>query len=1042
MSVRRSVVRAAVQGLTALGGAAAVVATGDPGLGVVVTGLGGAGASLGEDAVDRIFHTGTREALDTQVRSAVLARFPDLDRKELKAGQRSAFDIMSAHALTMDEWAALDLDPRRAAQTVVGRAHQTPADTGALVEAVVEETYRAMVPHQAFIVEALTRLRRLAATTDLIDAKTDRLVTTAEQQSALLVSIGEKVGASPTARVPPVGNPPDAAPASQPRSAVRDEIDAAWSDASTVVMTQVLRGDGGVGKSQLAGQYFRNSDAQVKVWVDASRLDGVISGYAAAARAVGLRRENDEALAQAFRAWMAVADQSWFVVLDDLDVDPTLLAPWWPPAVRSGRTLVTTRRRGAGYHGSGRVEVDLDVYTPAEAVAYVTERLAGEVETDPAEVAALAEDLGRHPVALSLATAVIIDSPRFATVAQYRQVLRDRSRTLAEALPGRDAPYADLVRRGRPADDRRTIAVIWDIAVERATEHSPHARAMAALLSFAHPTRTPRALFLTDAARRYLVPAVPGAPEALTVDQTWAALEALASVSLVTVDRDPWSSVAVHALAQRTIRDTLDPDQQASTARALADATAEVWNDSPPGTAGGLRATVTSLRDLAEAALVTAEVHPALFLAGDSVGSSGRVGRAVTYYEDLLTQLDTLGPDHRDTLATRRCVAFWRAKSGDVAGALVALEDLLVDLMRVLGPDHPDTLLARHNIARWRAASGDVVGGLTGLEDVLADSVRVLGRDHPRTLSTRHYIARWRAVSGDVAGGLAELEKVLAERERVLGPDHFRTLATRHDIAHWRAASGDVVGGLAGLEDVLAAREKVRGADHPDTLSTRHDIARWRAASGDIAGGLAGLEDVLAVRVKVLGPDHPSTLSTRHYIARWRAISGDVVGGLAGLEDVMADKTRVLGPDHPSTLSTWHNIARWRAASGDVAGGLAALEKVLAERVRVLGRDHPDTLSTRYRIAYWRVESGDAGGLAELDDVLADRVKVLGPDHPATVATRRSLEARRQRLGDTAAREFRGVQAVTFDDYAELMGQVNVQADLDDDDTETPAAVA
>ena len=1020
MSVRRSVVRAAVQGLTALGGAAAVVATGDPGLGVVVTGLGGAGASLGEDAVDKIFHTTTREALDEQVRSAVSARFPDLSRTELKAGQRAAFDIMSAHALTMDEWAALDLDPRRAAQTVVGRARETSGDTGELVQAVIEETYRAMAPHQVFIVEALTRLRHLATTTDRIDTKTDHLVTTAEHQTALLVSIGEKVGASPAVRVPPVGNPPDAAPASQPRSAVRDQIDAAWSGAQTVVMTQVLRGDGGVGKSQLASQYFRLSDAQVKVWVDASRLDGVISGYAAAARAVGLRRENDEALAQAFRAWLAAADRSWFVVLDDLDVDPTQLAPWWPPAVgpnhghpvvgpnhghpvvSPGRTLVTTRRRGAGYHGSGRVEVDLDVYTPAEAVSYVTERLAGTVVTDPAEVAALAEDLGRHPVALSLATAVIIDSPRFATIAQYRQVLADRSRSLTDALPGQDALHAELARRGHPTDDRWTIAAIWDIAVERATEHSPHARAMAALLSFAHPTQTPRTLFLTEAARRYLASAAhPAADGLLTDEQTWAALDALASVSLAAIGRDPWSPVAVHALAQRTVRDTLDPDQQASTARALADAAAEVWNSAPPGTAGGLRATATSLRDLAGPALVTAEVHPALFLAGDSLGSSGRVGRAVAYYEDLLARLGGSGPDRRDVLAVRRCAAFWRAKSGDVVGALAALKDLLADLMRVLGPDHPDTLLVRHNIARWRASSGDVAGGLAELEAVLADWVRVLGPDHYRTLSTRHYIARWRAVSGDVVGGLAGLEEVLAERLRVQGPDHYRILSTRHDIARWRAMSGDVVGGLAGLEEVLADQVRVQGPDHPDTLSTRHDIARWRAASGDIAGGLAELEKVLADRVRVLGPDHPSTLSTRHYSARWRATSGDIAGGLAELEDVLVDKKRVLGPAHPSTLSTRHNIARWRAASGDVVGGLA-----------------------------------------ELENVLADRVRVLGPAHPSTVATRHSLEECRQQLGGTAAQAHFSAQLVAFYDYAELMGQINVQADMDDDDPETPGAVA
>ncbi len=1030
--MRRSIVKAAVQGLTALGGAAAVVATGDPGLGVIAATLGGVTASVGEDAVDQVFRTTDRAALDARVRSAVSTRFPDLGRGELKAGLSSAFDVLSAHALTMDEWAGLDFDPRRAAQTVAERAHGRSGSGEVLVQAVIEETYRATVPFLESIVEALTRLGRVETATGRIDAKTDRLLLTAERQTALLELIHQKVGAGPVAPLPPVGNPPDAAPASQPRSAVRAEIDTAWSSMPTDATTQVLRGDGGVGKSQLASQYFRTSDAAVKVWVDASRLDGVISGYAAAARAVGLRRENDRALAQAFRAWLTAADRTWLVVLDDLDVDPTLLAPWWPPVVAAGRTLVTTRRRGAGYHGSGRVEVDLDVYTPTEAAAYVTERLAGVVATDPAEVAALADDLGRHPVALSLATAVIIDSPRFATIAQYRRVLRDRTCPLAEVLPGEDAQHAELARRCRPTGEQWTIAAIWDIAVERAAERSPHAPAMAALLSCAHPTQTPRALFLSEAARRYLASAAcPPGGVPLTEQQTWSALDALVLVSLATVGRDPWSPVAVHALAQRTIRDTLDPDQQVSTARALADAAAEVWHSAPHAAGAGLRATVTGLRDLAGPELTdrgegaAAEVHPVLFLAGDSLGSAGRVGRAVTYYEDLLAALDA--PDRRDVLAVRRCAAFWRAKSGDLSGALASLEDLLDDLLRVLGPDHPDTLLVRHNIARWRATSGDVVGGLAGLKEVWADWVRVLGRDHSRTLSTQHYIARWQAASGDVVGGLVGLDEVLVRQLRVLGPDHVRTLSTRHDIAYWQAASGDVGGGLAGLRAVLTDQARVRGPDHPDTLSTRHDIARWRAASGDVAGGLAGLDEVLVDRVRVLGPDHPSTLSTRHYIARWRAVAGDVVGGLAQLDQVLVDKARVLGPDHPSTLSTRHDIARWRAASGDVAGGLAGLQEVLADRERVLGPDHPDTLSTRYWTACWRAPDDVAGSLAGLEEVLADRARVLGSDHPSTVATRRSLEARRR--GEVAAPH---ADRSVLDDDAELTEQINLQTDMDD----------
>ncbi|MFF5451736.1 hypothetical protein ACFY40_10920 [Streptomyces sp. NPDC012950] len=41
-------------------------------------------------------------------------------------------------------------------------------------------------------------------------------------------------------------------------------------------------------------------------------------------------------------------------------------------------------------------------------------------------------------------------------------------------------------------------------------------------------------------------------------------------------------------------------------------------------------------------------------------------------------------------------------RAGDPAGAVVALEELLVDQLRVPGPDHPATLRARDNLAHWR----------------------------------------------------------------------------------------------------------------------------------------------------------------------------------------------------------------------------------------------------------------------------------------------------------------------------------------------------
>jgi len=75
-----------------------------------------------------------------------------------------------------------------------------------------------------------------------------------------------------------------------------------------VVLTQVLAGIGGVGKTQLAAAYARRAWAEsvgVLVWVNAATRDGAVSAYADAALALGLPladRDDPEKSARAFLA--------------------------------------------------------------------------------------------------------------------------------------------------------------------------------------------------------------------------------------------------------------------------------------------------------------------------------------------------------------------------------------------------------------------------------------------------------------------------------------------------------------------------------------------------------------------------------------------------------------------------------------------------------------------------------------------------------------------------------------------------------------------
>ncbi|MDX3187771.1 FxSxx-COOH system tetratricopeptide repeat protein [Streptomyces sp. MN03-5084-2B] len=712
----------------------------------------------------------------------------------------------------------------------------------------------------------------------------------------------------------------------------------------------VLTGLGGVGKTQLAADHahtmWDSRQVELLVWISARTRDAITAAYTDVA--VDLLAQNPADPQRAWRrllAWFAETTTSWLVVFDDIQAAADL-SGLWPPHTSSGQTVVTTRCREAALHGDRRRVVDVDLFTPAEALAYLTEKLPDRAlsDTATADLAALADDLGFLPLALAQAAAYLANKP-LLTCNGYRAKLADQRTRLRELLPSE----GDL-----PDEHERTVAATWSLSIDAADQLDPAglARPVMELASLLDPAGIPTIVFITDAITHHLTPQL---ERDVTADDILSGLESLRRFSLVTLDpAQPHRAVRVHALLQRAVRDTLLVNTAGELARVAADALLAVWPDvdTDQELTQALRANTLTMQDVAESHLWQPDGHPVLFRLADSLEDTGLLESAIFATQRLHRQAVTrLGPNHPTTLSARHNIAHWRGKAGDPGGAVTALKELLADRLRVLGPDHPHTLITRSSIAYWRGETGDPAGAVTAFEELLPDRLRVLGPDHPHTLTTRHNIAYWRGETGDPAGAVTAFEELLPDRLRVQGPDHPSTLITRSSIAYWRGETGDPAGAVTAFEEVLADRLRVLGPDHPHTLTTRHNIAHWRGKAGDPAGTVTAFEELLADRLRVQGPNHPHTLTTRHNIALWRGEAGDPAGAVTAFEELLPDQLRVQGPDHPQTLTTRHNIAHWRGEAGDPGRALAAFKEVLTDRLRVLGPDHPDTLATRNRIA-------------------------------------------------------------------------------------------
>ncbi|MBO2448936.1 tetratricopeptide repeat protein [Actinomadura barringtoniae] len=674
-----------------------------------------------------------------------------------------------------------------------------------------------------------------------------------------------------------VGVMPLAAESFQEREAAA-RLEQSLAGSGTAVLTGggvlgsgVLSGMGGVGKTQLAAAYARRALARcvgVVVWVTAASGQAVIDAYAEAAAGLGVEGcegRDAEGDAGRFLAWTARTSREWLVVLDDIQ-DPGDVKDWWPPADAAGRVLATTRRRDAALSGHGRQIIPIDVYTPAEAHSYLTDRLALVGPSEPAtELEGLAAELGHLPLALSQAAAYMLDASM--TCAQYRALLADQDRTLADLAPD-----------SLPDQHPQIVAATWALSVARANATRPEGLAgqLLELVSVLDPNGIPQAVLTSPSALAFL-----GITEGDRVRQ---GLRVLDRFSLIThnpaaADRE----VRVHQLIQRATREhhgpdqPADPDRTAVMANAAADALLHVWPDPERDQLGQiLRANTTALHHATGNALCpsTGDAHKVLFKAANSLGEIGKVAAATAAVTELHSLcLHNLGPDHENTLRARSGLAHWRGQAGDEAGAVAAFQDLLTDCLRVLGPDHLATLTTRYNLAQWRGATGDDTGAATAFQDLLTDCLRGLGPDHPQTLLTRSSQAFWRDMAGDAAGTAAMIQGLVTDYLRVLGPDHPKTLGARNMLGLSRGRAGDAAGAVAALQDLVTDYLRVLGPDHPLTLTTRLNLAVWQGDAGDTAGAVATLLDLVTDCLRVLGPDHPSTLiACRNLVYRWNQL--------------------------------------------------------------------------------------------------------------------------------------------------------------------------
>ncbi|MEU1456938.1 tetratricopeptide repeat protein, partial [Streptomyces avermitilis] len=601
-------------------------------------------------------------------------------------------------------------------------------------------------------------------------------------------------GEGQDAAVGPVeaGPVPALATAFQPRSDLRERIDAAWADNGSVVlaqeMTRVLSGGGGVGKTQLAASYATDAvrdGTDLVVWAPAADVQQVITRYAQAAALLklpGASGQDLEADAHLLLRWLRTTRRRWLVVLDDI-TDPGTIDPLWPVSqTGTGRVLATTRRRDARLTGNGRIRVDIDVYTATESDAYLRQRLAAEDMGHLLDdrTTKLTEALGHLPLGLGMAAAHMINEE--LTSAEYLRLFTDQRRRLEKLMPA----TADTEGYHRPTQATQiAAALLLSLEAAQAADTTGLATTTLRLTALLDPAGHPHALWNTPALLNHLTthytPLPPDdtatPPAQVTAEQTHSALRLLHRYALLTCDtRAEPRAVSIHALTARATREAIPATEMPLLTTAAADGLLQIWpevDQHHADQAGVLRANTGALSDHTGNHLWHPNGHPVLYRAGNSFLDAGLAASATTYWQNMVAGCERLlGADHPNTLSARGNLAASYRQAGRTGEAIAIEEQVLADRERLLGADHPSTLSARGNLAAsyWQAGrTGEAIGLL---EQVVADRERLLGTDHPNTLTARANLATSYWQAGRTGEAIDLVEQVVADRERLLGADH------------------------------------------------------------------------------------------------------------------------------------------------------------------------------------------------------------------------------------------------------------------------------
>ncbi|MCX6842180.1 MAG: FxSxx-COOH system tetratricopeptide repeat protein [candidate division WOR-3 bacterium] len=716
------------------------------------------------------------------------------------------------------------------------------------------------------------------------------------------------------------------------------ELRTALTSGRPTSATQVIKGLGGIGKTQLAVEYaYRYAGDYTHVlWVQAEDPVARAGSFASLADILGLAEKdtrNQAVVVEAVRRWLE-SNNGWLLILDNAP-DPASISPFLPRDTL-GHVVITSR-----FPNWGGVAESLSVPVLPRPVAaeFLLKRTRS---NDRKSAKDLANELGGLPLALGHAAAYIEDTG--CTIAHYLDVFR----TQREAV---------LKWRSDTAEYPESVAGTWNVSFQMLARKSAAGAELLNLCAFLAPEDIGLE-FITQGRKFLPARLAEAAGNQVECDQAIAALQRYSLAEF------HGGSISVHRLVQAVAYDRLAERER----RFLASAAVEVVNCSFPDMSEDVRTWAVCSRLLPHA--LSAADHAV------AVGSASRaLGR-------LLGQ-----------------AGLYLHGRAQYPGAEALMQRSLKIRKKMFGPEHPDVAESLNNLGTTYAFQGRHAKAEPLLRRALSIWEKTLGPEDPNAQSALNSLAGVCMALGKRSEAGPLLQRSLEIRERILPPDDPALAPTLNNLGGFYLLQREYAKAEPLFRRALDVRRKAFGPKHPDVAASINNLATLYTRQGRYAEAVQLYQRSLNVWKKTLGPEHPHVGSALNSLAAVHMYQGKNAKAEPLLQRALKIRTKALGADNPFVAESLSNLATLYTRQGRYAKAEPLFQKVLRIREKAFGSAHPDVAASLDSLAeLFRTQ----GRYAEAEPLLKRAVEIarksLGPEHPNTKKVAADLQAMQQEM--------------------------------------------